>query len=733
MNSPEPSPTPAQPIRRPFLFVSTLIGGGKLWSAHAQCCENLRTACMLNGVDLYLSRNGGTGVDRARNRECAKFQQLCEELKPTVARWLQVDDDVLFEPTDILKMMKSKLDVTSMVYPRKDIDWNLVEEAVKRGVPAHRLEHYASSFIFNRIADNDGGLNAFEAKITDESGKVIEGLGTFVEVFEVGTGCLMVSLDAIQKYIAHYKTEIAYRTDYPPVGQIHYGVFMCERDIDGVREKAKRAIIELAQQDEYDHMELEKRVRAYWQACQDDSTLSRYATEDWSFCSRWRAMGGKVHVFIDGTLTHMGTYAYKGNIKQTLRLKTAGELRLKVCPPEHAGVQSVLDGSYDIPGLEFDPPPVVIDIGANIGAFSVYAAQRWPGATIHAYEPHPDHVALMKQNVAGLNVDVSEVAVTEPDKDGQTIKLFDGKHNPGERSIRQMGEQLETSTDVLALSAGRLPPCDVLKIDTEGCEVEILEAYPWLHTIKALMLEWHSAADYRKLVEWLPKLGLTLVSDMTGGQWARDRNLIFVRNTVSVIDATEIVPNLWMGGYPPSGGVLAENGFQALVIAAAEKYPGRNEGLTEKRSDDEFPGVAFLHCPLWDSPLPESSLDRVMDAASIIAEHVSAGRKTLVTCGQGRNRSGLLVGMAIHAMTKMDGNDIVKMIRDKRPMDPPCLSNESFAGILGSLRVSKGRQCVVCGKSPAPHLYDHGDDGPYCGECAPPLEAPVAANHPEAT
>ena len=40
--------------------------------------------------------------------------------------------------------------------------------------------------------------------------------------------------------------------------------------------------------------------------------------------------------------------------------------------------------------LDIPAPDVVLDLGANIGAASVYFAQAWPKARIYAVEPHPE-------------------------------------------------------------------------------------------------------------------------------------------------------------------------------------------------------------------------------------------------------------------------------------------------------------------------------------------------------
>jgi FkbM family methyltransferase len=58
----------------------------------------------------------------------------------------------------------------------------------------------------------------------------------------------------------------------------------------------------------------------------------------------------------------------------------------------------VFDGEYDVP---YDKPDMVIlDIGANIGSFAVWAKYRWPSSTIHCYEPISVNYELLLQNVA---------------------------------------------------------------------------------------------------------------------------------------------------------------------------------------------------------------------------------------------------------------------------------------------------------------------------------------------
>jgi hypothetical protein len=40
----------------------------------------------------------------------------------------------------------------------------------------------------------------------------------------------------------------------------------------------------------------------------------------------------------------------------------------------------------------------ILAIGANMGAFSLWAAHRWPRSTIDAYEPNPGTFRLLEAN-----------------------------------------------------------------------------------------------------------------------------------------------------------------------------------------------------------------------------------------------------------------------------------------------------------------------------------------------
>lgn len=148
-----------------------------------------------------------------------------------------------------------------------------------------------------------------------------------------------------------------------------------------------------------------------------------------------------------------------------------------------------------------------------------------------------------------------------------------------------------------------------------------------------------------------------------------------------LIDASRIWPRLWQGSALATHHDLRRRGFAALVLCAEEYQPDASL----------FPGLDVIHCPIDDTiePLDRRSIGLVNRAAGLVAAHLNAGRRVLVTCMQGRNRSGLVSGLALHMLTGMPGAECVRVVRKGRAN---ALTNPAFAEKLGRLR---GRAVVA--------------------------------------
>lgn len=147
-------------------------------------------------------------------------------------------------------------------------------------------------------------------------------------------------------------------------------------------------------------------------------------------------------------------------------------------------------GGLNTRWFDVKPGEFWFDIGAHIGSFTCYALSK--GATVEAFEPVPENFSLLEQNVA-LNgfkfpsVDLWNKAIT---KDGGLISLYIDMVNFGNCSVYNSGTARMITIDSFPATEldDDVPYC--LKIDTEGCEYEILSKIN-LNNCQKLILENH--------------------------------------------------------------------------------------------------------------------------------------------------------------------------------------------------------------------------------------------------
>lgn len=138
---------------------------------------------------------------------------------------------------------------------------------------------------------------------------------------------------------------------------------------------------------------------------------------------------------------------------------------------------------------------------------------------------------------------------------------------------------------------------------------------------------------------------------------------------MDALNATEIVPNLWMGGeYLPT----MPHHYQATVDCR----------LLEDVSMPSLHHHAFLWIPFIDGPVlpPASQIDI---AYWFVYQAIADGLRTIVHCTEGHNRSGLVVAKYLICYLDMPAQVAVDLIRAKRP---GALTNQVFVDyILGKV------------------------------------------------
>lgn len=160
-----------------------------------------------------------------------------------------------------------------------------------------------------------------------------------------------------------------------------------------------------------------------------------------------------------------------------------------------AHVGKIFSGEYAIGKID---NPHIIDIGANVGGFAVWAHEYFTNPKIDCYEPIKANYELLRQNIEGTDIACRNIAIGKDD--GERMMYY-GLHNCGEASMFKGEEQRAEGEMVKIMSAKHLPRCDIMKIDTEGAEIEILENI--VNFPSVFLIEYHSAYNRRRIDQLL--------------------------------------------------------------------------------------------------------------------------------------------------------------------------------------------------------------------------------------
>mmetsp|Transcript_5381 Transcript_5381/g.8353 ORF Transcript_5381/g.8353 Transcript_5381/m.8353 type:complete len:308 (-) Transcript_5381:627-1550(-) len=150
---------------------------------------------------------------------------------------------------------------------------------------------------------------------------------------------------------------------------------------------------------------------------------------------------------------------------------------------------------YGLGPLNINAGETIVDIGGNVGAFSLLAGKKFPNAKIYAFEPVPRNYAFLRWNLLQngvTNVVPINKGVT---KDGRSFIIKWNAYNPGGAGVTaDNGIDITIHTTTLATIIDEFDIRDVayLKIDCEGCEHEVIPQLPIKH-FKIIRGEVHAA------------------------------------------------------------------------------------------------------------------------------------------------------------------------------------------------------------------------------------------------
>lgn len=251
-------------LRKRGLFLATPMYGGMCAGMFARSVADLSAICTQHGIpfQIYFLFNESL-ITRARNYCVDEF------MRSQAQHLMFIDSDIGFNPHDVIALMalqaqNDEYDIIGGPYPKKCISWEKIKAAVDKGIADHDpnvLERYVGDFVFNP----KGGAQTI--KIDEPA-----------EVLEIGTGFMMITKKAMQKFIDSYP-QYMYKPDHVRTEQF-----------DGSREIMQAFQAEI------------------------DVKTKRYLSEDYWFCQKAQEANIKTWLCPWMKLQHVGTYIFGGSL-----------------------------------------------------------------------------------------------------------------------------------------------------------------------------------------------------------------------------------------------------------------------------------------------------------------------------------------------------------------------------------------------------------------------------------
>jgi FkbM family methyltransferase len=150
-----------------------------------------------------------------------------------------------------------------------------------------------------------------------------------------------------------------------------------------------------------------------------------------------------------------------------------------------------VDRVYDIPGLDLTKCRTILDLGANFGIWSLYAASQAPQAKLYCFEPSLHNFQTLERNLEENHIR----AVSYQMALAGTCRT--GFLDTGQKSVNHMlasqGEAVECIDLERLFALTGVNTFDFAKIDIEGAEVDILAhcTDDALRRFRAISMEWH--------------------------------------------------------------------------------------------------------------------------------------------------------------------------------------------------------------------------------------------------
>jgi hypothetical protein len=240
------------------VLVGTPCYDGTVTHLYMRSYLALQEACRARGIGLDLLMLAGDSlITRARNRIAAQFLEA-----PRFTHLMFIDADIGYGAEQFLRLVERDADIAAGIYPLKQLDWAKLRERALRGDA--NLEAASLSYV---LSGRQGGGGTMR----------VQSRGGFASVEHAGTGFMLIRRSVFERMIERFP-ELEFAHTHLATG-------------DAAAPRRQYAFFDTS----------------------IDREAGTYLSEDYTFCRRWKAMGGEIWVDLRSRLSHVGRHEYRGD------------------------------------------------------------------------------------------------------------------------------------------------------------------------------------------------------------------------------------------------------------------------------------------------------------------------------------------------------------------------------------------------------------------------------------
>ena len=168
------------------VFVATPMYGGSCFGTFHTSMQLLQKTFNQAGIVYTQSAMFNESlITRARNSMVAAF------LKTEATHLMFIDADIGFKAEHVIPMLEADKDIICGIYPKKEINWASVRQAIAAGVPDEQLKYWTGSFVVNLMNHVDS---------------VTVALNEPLEIYNGGTGFMIIKREVFEGLIGKVPT-----------------------------------------------------------------------------------------------------------------------------------------------------------------------------------------------------------------------------------------------------------------------------------------------------------------------------------------------------------------------------------------------------------------------------------------------------------------------------------------------------------------------------------------------